>query len=98
MTFVAQKNPLTGKPYGGCNPVPQVDRIQQIKEKYSLAIEYLKDKRFHIARGGFTTIAQSSDKTISVEVCTSEDLSNSPAQDQIGELLAEFLNSLTKQP
>ena len=99
MTFVAQNDPLTGKPYGS-NMI--IDQLAVIKEKYPLAVNTLKQLGANLHYDVNSGFVMTEDGVV-VEVLEVRGWGQmqyltipEARQDQIGEMLADILNQLTK--
>ena len=92
MTFVAQNNPLTGKPYGSHIII---DQLAVIKEKYPLAVNALNGLSFttRSPANQIETIIKSNRLEVLLMLSTVTDQAK---QDQIGEMLADILNLIAK--
>lgn len=71
-------------------------QLNELKAKYPLAVKYLKGKDFTIEDYQEIAYLYSSEFSIGIDISTKEPLNNSPAQDEIGKMLAEILNLIAK--
>lgn len=73
---------------------------EELKQRYPLAVELLKKERFAVMPyRHLSTEVRSLSANVKVKITTSTEIDpTEEAQDQIGHLFADFLNSLNEEP
>ena len=73
-----------------------MNKLNEIKAKYPLAVEAMKVTTFQINARQDITLVESANGAIGIEVMTSECPPKQLVQDQLGKMLAELLNLIAK--